>query len=233
MCIIKLKFEGDFSMLKKILLLSLLIFIFCSCYSQKIVLNADKKSGQIIIDYELNDDSFQLLSIILDNFGSDEGTQLDPAVLIDETLFKEFFEETDDIKLKSVNITADNGYKGAIVISFKNLEKILADLPQGISGLNVERKNNSLTLSQVLNFNEIDPDGMFKEFILQQKEDDINFYNQLTKEAQFNFIIKTVMPIKYTEGVVLSKDKRKAEFSFKVNDFLINTDKILKFVITL
>ncbi|MCK4796512.1 MAG: hypothetical protein KAT05_03980 [Spirochaetes bacterium] len=220
-------------MVKKIIIIFGIMLLLISCYSHKIILNADKKSGKMIIEYNLNDDYFQLLSIAVDNFANESENPFDPIILIDEELFKQSFIESKEIKLKSVNIDTTNGYKGKIVIEFYDFEKILSQMPEGLINLNIKRKKNSLTLSQELNFNKMDPDEIFKNFILQQKEDDINFYNQLTKEAKFNFTIITAWPMKYTEGVILSHDKKQAKYSFKINDLINSNKKILKFLISL
>ena len=54
-------------MSKKILMFIILIFLLISCYSHKIILNQDKNSGEMIIEYYLDDDYFQLLSIAMEN----------------------------------------------------------------------------------------------------------------------------------------------------------------------
>jgi hypothetical protein len=217
---------------KKFLYVFIFIILLVSCYKQTIILNPDKNSGKMIIEYNLDDDYFQLVSIAAENILIDSNNKFDPLILIDKDLFKETFKDTENIKLKSVNIDTSNGYKGNIVIEFNDLEKILASLPAGLVNLTLKKESNNITLTQILDFKKMDPDEIFKNFVLQQKEDDINFYNRLTKEAKFTFIIKTMTPIKYTEGVGLSKDKKQAIYTFTVNDF-INSSKILKFIISL
>ena len=219
-------------MVKNMLCLILMLFLFFSCYSQKIVLNSDKNSGQMIIEYNLTDDTFQLLSFAFYEFASEEN-EFDPEILIDSDLFKEAFKQTDDIKLKSINIDNSNGYKGKIVIEFKNLNKILDEIPKGLTNLQIDRKGNTLTISQTLNIKELDKEGRLKSFILEQKEDDINFYNYLTKTAKFEFTIKSSHVIKKAEGIILSKNKKEASYSFKINDIIENENKILKFLITI
>ena len=59
-------------MIKKIITIFAIMFLLISCYSHKIILNADKKSGKMIIEYNLNDDYFQLLSIAIENFANND-----------------------------------------------------------------------------------------------------------------------------------------------------------------
>ncbi len=206
--------------------------ILTSCYNQTIILNSDKNSGKIVIDYNLDDDYFQLLSIASENIFIEGEKKFDPLTLIDASLFKETFKDTEYVKLKSIKIDTSKGYKGNIVIEFKDLQKIIETMPAGLTNLTLKKENGTSTVTQILDFKKMDPDGIFKNFVLQQKEDDINFYNRLTKEAKFSFVIKTMTPIKYIEGVMLSKDKKQASYTFMIND-LINNGKILKFVISL
>jgi hypothetical protein len=230
------KYLKGLYMLKKIFLFALLLPVLVSCYTQKIYLNADKKSGKMIIDYTIDDDYFQLLSIALDNFASEEDP-IDPASFIDQTLFKETFDSkfgsSKDVKLKSLSIKKGNNYTANIVIEFYDLDKLLAKIPKGITNLNITKVNTDLTISQILDIKKMDPDGAFKEFVMQQKEDDINFYNRLTKEAKFYFVMYSAVPIKKIEGISLSEDRKTAEYSFKLNDFINSDNKILKFLITL
>ncbi len=219
----------------KVIRFLFIIFIFIvslSCYNHTIILNPDKNSGKMIIEYNIDDDYFQLISIAAENINVENSKKFDPLILIDEEFFKETFKETEYVKLKSVKIDTANGYKGTIVIEFKDLKKILESLPAGLANLSLKKENDNVTLTQILDFKKMDPDGIFKSFVLQQKEDDINFYNRLTKQAKFTFRIKTATPIKHTEGVILSKDKKEVIYTFMINDF-INNGKVLKFVITL
>lgn len=209
------------------------MFFLFSCYTHKIVLNSDNNSGTMIIEYQLDDDYFQLLSIAFSNFASDSQDKFDPVVLIDEELFRQSFKNSAYIRLKSVNINAVNGYKGKIVIDFTDLEKLLASMPKELVNLNFIKENGSITLSQSISLKKMDPDGIFKDFIHQQKEDDINFYNKLTKEAEFNFIIQSQSTIKKAEGVVISKDKKNAYYNFKLNDIIVDDNKIFNFLISL
>ena len=217
---------------KKFLLLFLFFIVLISCYNHTLILNSDKNSGKMIIEYNLDDDYFQLISIATENLFIEENNKFDPLILIDEDLFKETFKDTEYVKLKSIKIDTSNGYKGNIVIEFSDLQKILETLPSGLLNLTLKKENDNITLTQILDFKKMDPDEIFKNFVLQQKEDDIDFYNRLTKEAKFKFIIKTITPIKYSEGVILSKDKKQAMYNFTINDF-INNNKVLKFVISL
>ncbi|OHD10626.1 MAG: hypothetical protein A2086_05545 [Spirochaetes bacterium GWD1_27_9] len=219
-------------MLKKILLFTLTIFLF-SCYSQKIYLNPDKKSGKMIIDYSLDSDYLSILSTALANFQSTtDASPIDPAILIDEQAFKDAFKENKDVTLKVVKIDTKKGYSGHIEISFTDFEKALNLLPKSMVNLAIQRANGTLTVNQVLNFGKMDADGVFLDFINQQKEDDINLYNRLTKVASFKFEVYTTTPMIKTEGVTVSSDKKKIEYSFKLQDLLVNKDKDLKFLIS-
>ena len=218
--------------IKKYLYISIFFILLISCYNQTIILNSDKNSGKMIIKYNLDDDYFQLVSIATENLFIEEDNKFDPLILIDEDLFKDTFKETEYIKLRSVKIDTSNGYNGNIIIEFSDLEKTLEALPRGLLNLTLKKENSNITITQILDFKKMDPDEIFKNFVLQQKEEEINFYNRLIKEAKFTFIIKTLTPIKYTEGVMLSKDKKQAKYTFMINDF-INSNKILKFIISL
>ncbi len=234
-------FIMEFTMTKKMTkkikaasILFLFILLLTSCYTHKIILNPDNNSGTMTMEYTLDDDYFQLLSIALDNFGSENDEMIDPTSLIDADLFKKSFKESNEIKLKSINIQTNNNiYKGKIVIEFNNLEKLIEKIPKGIMNFTVKKENGKTTFSQELEYKKMDPDGIFKEFVMKQKEDDINLYNKLTKEAKFKFIIITSKPIKYSEGVILSSDKKTAEYNFKVNDIFDTENKKLKFIISL
>lgn len=208
------------------------IVILTSCYNQTIILNSDKNSGKIVIDYNLDDDYFQLLSIASENIFIENEKKLDPLILLDANLFKETFKNTEYVKLKSIKIDTSNGYKGNIVIEFTDLQKIIDTMPAGLTNLTFKKDQGVITVTQILDFKKMDPDNIFKNFVLQQKEDDLDFYNRLTKQAKFFFAIRSVAPIKYTEGVIISKDKKQASYSFMIND-LINNGKILKFIISL
>ncbi|HPO50553.1 MAG TPA: hypothetical protein PLO89_09535 [Spirochaetota bacterium] len=220
-------------MFRRLFLLFLPLFFLVSCYSHKIYLNADKKSGRMVIEYNLDNDYLSILSTALANMQSTSGDPMDPTILIDETLFKEAFKNTDDVSLKSVKIDTTNGYKGRIEVVFKDFEKSLDALPKDMMNLSILRQGNSLTVTQVMNFSKMDTQGIFVDFLNQQKEDDINLYNKLTKQASFEFEVNTASPITKSEGVNLSKDKRKALYSFKLGDMINNINKDLKFLISL
>ena len=146
-------------MIKKIVTILTLMIILVSCYTQKITLNADKKSGKIEIEYNLDDDYFQLLSIAIENFTAEDEEPFDPMILIDEDLFKQTFLELNknkELKLKSVNINTSKGYNGKIVILFYDFEKLLNKLPKGMANLNITKIKNNITLSQVINFKKMD-----------------------------------------------------------------------------
>jgi hypothetical protein len=229
-------------MIKKISLLLLPLVLLFSCYTQKIVLNPDKNSGQIIINYSLTDDSFQLLSFAFFEMSANDPNagSFSPEALIDSKLFKEQFKEkeTENIKLKSVKIDTAavnniNTYKGLIVIEFNSLEKILKELPKDFSGLTVSKEGGILSLTSIINFKEMDKEGKFKKFIMDQKEDDIKFYNYLVKEAIFNFVIETAQPIKEASGIKLSNNNKRADYMFKLGDYIADENKIMKFIIKL
>lgn len=220
-------------MIKKIILLFSIVTILCSCYSHKIYLNSDKKSGKMVIDYELDNDYLSILSTALANMQSESSEPLDPSALIDEELFKESFKNSNEITLKSVKIDTTKGYKGHIEIAFTDFEKSLKSLPENMMNLGIIRQGSSLTVSQVMNFGKMDAEGVFIDFLNQQKEDDINLYNKLTKQASFKFEIYTNTPMTKYEGVTISKDKKKAEYSFKLLDLVNNKDKDMKFIISL
>ncbi|MBN2544398.1 MAG: hypothetical protein JXB50_01290 [Spirochaetes bacterium] len=218
-------------MIKKMMIL-LLPVLFFSCYTQKIILNPDKNSGELFIEYNLTDDTFQLLSFAFYEMADDQN-KLSPEALIDVNLFKEKFKESENVKLKSVKIDNTNGYKGAINIEFKNLEKAMLEIPKEFINFTMARSGNFLQLSQTVNFKEMDKEGKFKQFIIDQKTDDIQFYNYLVNDTKFNFILETRTPIFQASGVRLSNFNKKAEYTFKLGDYINNENKILKFFIKL
>jgi hypothetical protein len=220
-------------MLKKILLLPVLVVLLFSCYSHKIYLNSDKKSGRMVIDYTLDDDYLSILSTALSNFQPKDGSpSIDANALIDEKVFRETFKSTKEVTLKVVKIDTTKGYTGHIEVAFTDFEKALTLLPEGMINISVIRQNSGLTISQVLNLLKIDPESVLINFLDQQKEDDINMYNKLTKQAVFVFDVFTPSPIKKSEGVILSPDKKKAEYSFKLSDLLKDKNKDIKFLIS-
>ena len=101
----------------KILLILLFVFSLSSCFNMKIDLNFDKKSGKLTMEYDVNDEYFQLLSIVMSNVQLGEDVFFDPFVLLDEQQFRTFFnglpkENLSDITLFSVSIkrNANTGY---------------------------------------------------------------------------------------------------------------------------
>ena len=221
-------------MFKKVLSLVILLVLLSSCYTHKIYLNADKKSGKMIIDYTLDNDYLSILSTALSSIqtANDNQEPLDPNILIDPDLFKKQFSKSKDLKLTALSITKSNGYKGHIEITFTDFEKALKQLPENMININIVRTSSSLTVSQTLNLSKLDKQGVLLDFLNQQKEDDIALYNKLTKQAFFQFEIYTPTVIKSAEGVTLSSDKKKATYTFKLNDLLVNKDKDIKFLIS-
>jgi hypothetical protein len=221
-------------MKKWILLLFMTILLF-SCYYQKITLNSDKKSGQIYIEYRLTDEYFQVLSVAMSNFTSTSSSknQFDPAILLDEESFKTTVNGYKGLKLISISINKTSGYYGKALIQFDDFVTLLDELPRDLINLSVIKDNNNVTLSQIFNFKQMDPNGTFKNFVQQQKEDDPKFYDKLTKETVFNFVVASANPFKKTEGVNVSENKKEASYSFKLNDFITNDDKTLKFILSL
>jgi hypothetical protein len=225
-------------MLKKLAVIFLIVILMFSCYSHKIILNSDKNSGQMIIEYTLDDDYFQLISIASENFNkeatnSGSEDKFDPSMLIDKGLFLQSFKNTKEVKLKSIDIQSSNNvYRGRIVIEFYDLAKLIDKMPKGLADITLKKEGGDVTYTQIIDYKKMDPEGVFKEYVEQQKEDDIALYNRLTKEAKFSFVVTTATPIKKAEGVVLSGDKKRAEYTFKIND-IINSTKVLKFLISL
>ncbi|HOV12784.1 MAG TPA: hypothetical protein PK771_00705 [Spirochaetota bacterium] len=220
-------------MLKKLFLLFIAVTFLVSCYSHKIYLNSDKKSGRMVIEYQLDNDYLSILSTALVNMQTATSEPIDPSILIDEKLFKESFKNTKEVTLKSVKIDTTKGYKGYVEILFTDFETSLKSMPEGMMNLSIIRNGNALTVSQILNFAKMDTEGVFTNFLEQQKEDDINLYNKLTKQASFKFEVNTSSPITKYEGVTVSKDMKKAEYSFKLLDLVNNKNKDLKFLISL
>ena len=163
-----------------------------SCFNMKIDLNFDKKSGKLTMEYDVNDEYFQLLSIVMSNVQLGEDVFFDPFVLLDEQQFKTFFnglpkENLSDITLFSVSIkrNANTGYyKGKIVFLFKDFEKCMAMIPQGVAGLTFTKDNGVYTIGQTVDMSTMDSENMLGEFINTLKEDDEDFYKLLTEKAE-------------------------------------------------
>jgi len=214
----------------------ILCFLIFSCYTQKVTLNADKKSGQVAVEYYLDDDYFQLLSIAIENFNAastQSSNKFDPAILMDAAAIKEYFKDNKFIKIRSVSVDTSNGYRGKITADFTDFEKMFESIPKGVTNLSLKKEPDLITVTQLLNLKSLDPEGVFKSYIMKQKEDDIAYYNKLTRDVKFTFVIATASMIKKTEGVVLSGDKKVASYTFKLNDLLINDNKTYKFLISL
>lgn len=214
------------------MMILILPILFFSCYTQKIVLNSDKNSGELFIEYNLTDDTFQLLSFAFYEMANEQNS-LSPEALIDANIFKEKFQNSENVKLKSVKIDNTNGYKGFVDIEFKNLEKALLEIPKEFINFTLAKNGNSIQLSQSINFKEMDKEGKFKQFIMDQKTDDIKFYNYLINDTKFNFILETGTPILQASGVRLTNFNKKAEYTFKLGDYINNENKILQFNIKL
>ena len=130
----------------------ILLMILCltSCFNMKIDLNFDKKSGKMTMEYDINDEYFQLISIVMSNVQISENVFFDPFVLLDEASFKTFYDSLPKdnisaITLSSVSITRNEKtgyYKGKIVFAFKDFEKCMALIPAGVSGLEFTKDKN-------------------------------------------------------------------------------------------
>lgn len=217
------------------LIITVFLSLFFSCYTQRIVLNPDKDSGQLIIDYTLTDDTFQLLSFAFYEISTGTKNDLPVEALIDPNLFKAKFKErgSSNTRLKSITVDTKNGYKGNIVIEFKNLDKLIQELPKELINFSLVKNGASLELNQEINFKKMDKDGKFRQFILDQKTDDINFYNYLVKDAKFNFILETATPIVQARGVRLLNGNKRADFTFNLGDYIKNENTVLNFFIKL
>ncbi len=219
--------------LKHIVLFFGVLLLLSSCFSQKIFLNADKKSGRMVIEYTLDNDYLTILSTALANVPSEDGTTIDPEILIDEEAFKKSFKNTKDITLKSVKIDTKNGYKGNIEVSFTDFEKALATMPKDLLDITVVRNASGLQISQTVDINKIDPSGIFLGFLDQLKLDDVALYNKIVKSAPFTIEINAATPFKEVKGVTLSADKKKVSYTFTLFDLLSSKNKELKFFISL
>ena len=221
-------------MFRKLVLFGIIIISLFSCYTHKIYLNSDKKSGKMVIDYKLDNDYLSILSTALSSISIGENENpIDPSALIDENVLRETFKNTKEVTLKTVKIDTTNGYTGHIEFTFSNFEQALKSIPAGMLNINIERQGGGLTISQIINLSKIDKDGIFLDFLEQQKEDDINLYNKLTKDAVFNFQIFTATPIKKAEGVKLSADKKRADYSFTLGDLVKDINRDMKFLLSL
>ena len=223
----------------KILLILSFVFCLSSCFNMKIDLNLDKKSGKLTMEYDVSKDGFQLLSIVLSNVQLGENVFFDPFVLGDEQQFRTFFnklpkESLSDITLFSVSIkhnqTTDY-YKGKIVFLFKDFEKCMAMIPQGVAGLTFTKDNGVYTIGQTVDMSKMDSENMLGEFISTLKDDDEDFYNLLMEQTEFDFAVQLRSKIRKSEGVNIGKDGMSATYGFKINDLLGTADKPLQFMI--
>ena len=220
--------------LKNIIIFFVALFLLSSCFSQKVFLNGDKKSGRMVLEYYLDNDYLTILSTALANIPTKDGSTIDPEILIDEKAFKNNFKNTKDVTLKSVKIDTKNGYKGTVEILFTDFEQSLNTIPKDLLNIKITRGNDGLLqLSQKIDLNRIDPSGIFLLFLDQLKLDDINLYNKIVKSAVFSIEISSPTQFKEAVGVTLSQDKKKITYSFTLFDILNKKDKELNFFISL
>ncbi|MCG8568593.1 MAG: hypothetical protein MJB14_00500 [Spirochaetes bacterium] len=213
-------------MLKKVTVFVIITLILTGCYTQKISLNNDKKSGTMVIEYQMDDDQFQVLSMALGSMQTDfSQATMDPIILTDSDLFKESFPLNENFKLKEVNIQTEKGYSGKIVIQFNDFEEALKLIPQNSIPLNIKKENQHYQLSQTIDMRQLDPDGYLKEFINQQKEFDEAIYAKLVNSS-FDFELKTSHSILEAKGVKLL-NKRQAIYSFQIKDMLSQEDPLV------
>lgn len=224
----------------KLIFLSLTLIAATSCYTQRVTLNQDKKSGVVSIDYSFNDDDFEILSLILSAAPVGDGIGFfDPSALIDKNEFISYFNSAgiDGIKLTKADITRRSVsgvsvYKGSIVIAFDDFEELLKRFPAADGGFKFIRSGGVVTLEQ-----KVEPDKMGDMETLDN-------YMELVKEAKpqwyskfvdTTFLIEMIFrtPVLDSRGVVLSSDKRTARYSFKTGDMIganrKNLDFMLKF----
>lgn len=211
------------TMKKTLLLIISTVFIMTSCYKQTIYLNSDKKSGSMIIEYSLDDDTFQMISMVFMMIEPEEGSFVpDPMMLIDEDTFKSTFPEDDNFKLKSVDLKMSTVYEGRIEIEFNDFQDALKKLPMQSSGFIMKEDKGHLLLEQTVDLDKIDPDRMFLSFLESQKQDDKEFYNKIVNNSPFQFEINTKTPMQSAEGFKLSQNNKKATYTFKLSDILSN-----------
>ncbi len=217
-----------------------LVFCLTSCFNMKIDLNFDKKSGKMTIDYELNDDYFQLISIVMSNVQIAENVSFDPFILLDENGFKTFYNNIPKDNLNSITLTSvsikrndkTGFYNGKIVFGFKDFEKCMALIPNDVVGLKFTKDKLNYTIEQEISISTLDPQGMLINFLDSLKDDDEDFYKLLTEKAEFDFAVQLRSKILKSQGVKLNKDSMGATYGFKVNDILDTKNEPLKFLIS-
>jgi hypothetical protein len=235
--------KGVFTMSKKFLaILPIIAMLLFSCYSQKIYLNQDKKSGKMVIDYTMDNDYLSILSTALVNFQSSSSNgkiqKITPNALIDQKIFKDTFKDSEDVKLKTVSIKTStvnkkSFYQGHIEVTFSDFEKALKMLPEGLLNITVSRDNDKITINQIINMSKMDPKNVFLNFLEEEKEVEPEIYNKLTKEAVFNFYFETKSSINKVEGgSLIGNNKNNVLYKFSINDLLKNKDKDMKFLIS-
>lgn len=222
--------------MKKLLLTILLLtamLAFTSCFSMNIVMNANKESGTLSIDYSFDDDDFEILSLILSTVPTADGESFDPSILINQNEFTSYFNsmKVKDLKLKSAVIKQENGkYIGNVSIDFKNLEQLLTQFPVAEKGFRLSKDKNMYTFAENLDLSEMGDVETLENYLLLVKEDKPNWYNRFV-ESDFAINITTKTPIFESKGVSLSADKKTASYRFKSKDMIGDSKKKLEFLL--
>ena len=155
--------------------LFIILLTIVSCFKQTIIFYQDNKSGEMIIEYSLTDDLYQLLDMGIANMPGDNEIDLDSTMLLEKDLImEEFAKKKLLVEPIKVNIELkDDLYKGFIHFKFKNFDDLLKELPLDYMPVNVIRKNQEMTISQNINTKSMEELEILKEFLAQQKESDI------------------------------------------------------------
>ncbi|HBD93706.1 MAG: hypothetical protein A2015_04405 [Spirochaetes bacterium GWF1_31_7] len=224
--------------LLKLLTLGFSLIVITSCFSQRITLNPDKKSGNVSINYTFSDDDFEILSLILSSapVGGEAGT-FDPSILIDKKEFISYFQKMEVKELTLVKsdisrkvIDGVGYYTGAIVINFTDFEILLNKFPASENGLGFKREGQVITMEQKIEMGKMGDMETLDNYIDLVKADKPVWYKKFIND---DFLIEIVLkkPFIQTRGVTLSSDKKTAKYSFKTADMIGSNRKDLDFML--
>ena len=205
-----------------------------SCFKQTIIFNQDNKSGEMIIEYSLTDDLYQLLDMGIANMPGDNEINLDSTMLLEkELIMEEFAKKKQLVEPVKVNIELnENQYKGFIHFKFNSFDELLKELPLDYMPVNVVRENNKITITQNINTSSMEELEILKEFLAQQKESDIEYFDNIKNNVNFSFLLKTPRDITNSSGGKIEKNKKNINWSFKLVDLLDETAAAKKFEVT-
>ncbi len=224
--------------LLRILLICSIPFMLSSCFSQKIILNADKNSGTLYLDFEFDDDDFEVISLVLSYIPTgDDIPPVDPSILISQDELDSYLESLPlkDIKVKKATVTKKakntiSSYNGSIVIEFANLEKMLSTLPIAENGFKLTKDGGITSFAQSLDFSTM-PDFETLESFIELIKEDKPVWHKKFLNSKFSIQVQTKTPMIKAKGVVLSPNKKSATYTFLAKDMVGDSKKKLDFLL--